>query len=318
MTAPFAPKQPIRGAAITRIGQKMDVLATPDMIISPALVRFFDSNPEPTFPQELVEEVMAVFWAARPVRSARFSPSSLGDCARRQTFAYLDVPQALRPGTLSKIFFDGHMAHAKWQLILKHLGLAKEFEYFLKHPKLPIGGSMDVLGEDDKGLFVVDIKTTTMAPTLYEIGYAGALKYWDDYFAWEAEPNLHPVPEKPKGIVKTFVKYWRQLHGYMALAQINGMDLRRACLLMDLTGDERWREIVIPYDQRLIFLVIGEWTRLTAGVRARALPQVLDDCQTHPNPDCPYRLVCHKLRSFDNAVAAGQPIQIQIPIPPSP
>lgn len=305
----------VGGAAINRLGRKMAAANQPDLILTHRIVEFFDRNPEPLFPRELVEEVMHVFWEKRPERDGRFSPSSLGLCHRRQACGYIGVPQALHSGFLAKTFLDGHMAHAKWQLLLKHLGLVEQYEFTLAHPYLPVSGAMDVLGKDDQGYFGVDIKTTSWPLSMAEGGVAACLAWWDAYFA-----GSNPPP--PSGMGKTFVKYWRQVHGYMLLAQMQGYDVKRFSLLMDLKGQEVWREIPVPYDQRIADEVGDEWLQLDGHVQAEQLPQVLPECMVTPDMDCPHRHRCLGLRTWQDAVDASlnssRLVRLRIPRPVKP
>ena len=92
-------------------------------------------------------------------RSGRFSPSSMGECARRIVFGYAGAPQ-LPPDVDNQEMMDhGTISHLKWQIEGLTMGYMQEAEVWVHDPDLMVGGSLDGVLHDGS---VFEEKTSSM------------------------------------------------------------------------------------------------------------------------------------------------------------
>jgi hypothetical protein len=255
-----------------------------DHLVTPKLTKWLIANGGPDsldFTSGIMKDVMWPMLAERGAgrRQDAFHPSSLHQCLRKQVFDYLGVPGSQNIGAeLRMIFLDGQWRHLRWQAMGLEAGIFNAVEVPISHEPLRLSGSADALGDD----FLFELKGI--------------------YSIWQAKKN-HGLP-KPEHI--------SQIHVYFYMLELTGSDIKKAALVYEDKQSQRWEELVINRDERIIAQVAGIVDYLNSCIDSKELPLVQKECASGKGAafkGCPYSNVCLATRTYEQAVtlATGVP-----------
>jgi len=131
-----------------------------ELILIQDLHRFLGSpDADAPLPQEIADRVSELLVTPQRDRRLSFSPSQLHTCERRQVFQYAGVEKMeTLQSELMNLFRDGTWRHLRLQATLLHAGLINEVETSIGKPDRRLTGSIDGIGEDDNGAWLLEIK----------------------------------------------------------------------------------------------------------------------------------------------------------------
>jgi hypothetical protein len=201
-------------------------------------------------------------------RSGRFSPSSMGECARRIVFGYAGAPQ-LPPDIDNQEMMDhGTAAHLKWQIEGLTMGYMTDAEVWVHDEDLLSGGSMDALLHDD---------------SIFELKTAGNFIY-NRIVLQERAPKWENL---------------MQVHNYFLLT---GADW--ASVVYEDRSGGQFHEFRIKRDAKIEAEVLRRLRSYKSYVEEDELPPVLDMCEQRIGTQykrCPYRKICPTVHSVTAA-----------------
>lgn len=229
--------------------------------VTPRIEKFLATNPEGVvwddagfaLFREIVERSQGNDVASR---ANRFGASSRGQCLRRQTFAFLGMPQLrLMTPELANLFNDGKWRHLRWQMMLVQSGAATHAEWPAVMPRYRVKVSIDALNTDEQFLF--ELKGDRQMSRL--LG--------------EGVPEVHNL----------------QMHTMMLAT---GWD--DFVYVMEDKSTQEWREFIIRKDDGIMARVRQELEVLNEHVERRVLPDILPACAAKEGPykSCPFAVQC--------------------------
>lgn len=207
----------------------------------------------------LVHMIKVMLQQYKHPRKHRFSPSSMGECARRLVFGWAGMPQIPSDPELDEMAGHGNTAHLRWQVEGLTLGYMKEAEVWVEDKDLMSGGSMDGRLVDDS---IFELKTK--APGVYNRVVID---------------NRIPIYEN-----------LLQVHNYFLLS---GADW--ASVVYEDRAYGNFHEFRIARDSKLEREVIRRLNSYRRYVEDDLLPPVLADCELRMGKvykQCPYRKDC--------------------------
>lgn len=92
-------------------------------------------------------------------RKGRFSPSSMGECARKIIFSYAGAPERQSDVDNQEMMDHGSFGHLKWQIEGLTMGYMNEAEVWVYDKDLMCGGSMDAVLHDES---IFELKTAAL------------------------------------------------------------------------------------------------------------------------------------------------------------
>jgi len=201
-------------------------------------------------------------------RPGRFSPSSMGECARRLVLGYAGAPQ-LPPDIDNQEMMDhGTSGHLKWQIEGLTLGYMTDAEVWVHDPELLSGGSIDA---------------TLVDGSIFELKTAGLYVY-----------NKIVLNERwPK---------WEnllQVHNYFLLT---GADW--ASIVYEDRSGGQFHEFRVERDAKIEAEVLRRLKSYKGYVEADELPPMLDMCEQRIGATyrrCPYRKNCPTVHTVSAA-----------------
>ena len=233
--------------------------------LTPTLVSYFMSNPEPFYPTDIAEMIADQLTTPGRVRTGSLAASSLPlHCYRAGVFQWIGADQnasrdELRDAILNNLFLDGHWRHLRLQATLLVTDLIDTIEHPLHHKELNIRGTADGIS--------------------FEHGYGVEIKGAHD-FSFQMLGNM----KKPLDS-----HYW-QTQAYLMLT---GFD--RWYVLYENKNTSDFKEFVVEPDQ-FMFDEIRQYARTVNTVleHSRELPPMLPGCTQHDDTfkRCQYSTLC--------------------------
>lgn len=202
--------------------------------------------------------------------------SNRGTCERAQVFTYIGLPERQRyMPELQNIFNDGTWRHIRWQLMGLMAGVFTHVEVSAQ------GGKLYTAGNDP-------VPYDTSAADSMRLGLRADAVNFDEGFGVEIKGtgNLDWVIKN--GISP---QHLLQCHSYFYTFP----ELSRWVYVAEDKRSQKWREIVIERDPRIVREVANELADLNAYVDKKVLPPMLMPCKakTGENYDqCPYNRIC--------------------------
>ena len=203
-------------------------------------------------------------------RAGRFSPSSMGECARRLVFGYAGAPQ-LPPDIDNQEMMDhGTAAHLKWQIEGLTMGYMTDAEVWVEDKDLLVGGSMDAELYDG---------------SIFELKTAGPWVY----------NKIVLDQRQPK---------WENLMQANTYFMLSGADW--ASVVYEDRGSGQFHEFRVERDPKIEKEIVRRLRSYKSYVESDELPPQLADCEVRMGTvfrRCPYRKICHKVDSVSSAAA---------------
>ena len=207
-------------------------------------------------------------------RKGRFSPSSMGGCARAIVFGYAGAPQEVSDPELDEMASHGTFGHLRWQVEGLTMGYMTAAEVWVEDKDLLIGGSMD--GElHDSSIF--ELKTKAPGP----------------YTRITADAQDPPFPVQ------------MQVHTYFLLS---GADW--ASVVYENRAYGSFYEFRVARDAKIEREVIRRLNAYRRHVEDNVLPPMLGDCEYKIGTTyhgCPYRKICPTMSKVSEAEALHRP-----------
>jgi hypothetical protein len=192
-------------------------------------------------------------------RPGRFSPSAMGECARRVVFGFAGAP-GKQPNIDNQEMMDhGSWTHLKWQAEGLTLGYITAAEVWVHNEDLLSGGSMD---------------GTLIDGSIFELKSA----------AWSIYNRIVNIDLWPK---------WEnllQVHNYMLLN-----DAVVASVVYENRSSGAFHEFRIPRDSKVEAEVVRRLGSYQRYVEDDVLPDILDLCKQRKGDvykRCPFRDIC--------------------------
>lgn len=131
-----------------------------DLIVTPRFHSFLTSDEaQQPLPDEHADIIRDLLTTPPRDRRLSFSPSSLHRCERRQVFAFAGFPQQRQLNSdLMNLFADGTWRHLRLQATMLHAGILDEVEKPIDVPKYRLKGSIDGIGTDEHGKWILEAK----------------------------------------------------------------------------------------------------------------------------------------------------------------
>ena len=206
-------------------------------------------------------------------RSGRFSPSSMGECARRLVFGYAGAPQ-LPPDIDNQEMMDhGTAAHLKWQIEGLTMGYMEDVEVWVDDPDLLVGGSMDAELHDG---------------SIFELKTAGPFVY-------------------NKIVLDQRAPKWENLMQLNTYFMLSGATWGSA--VYEDRGSGQFHEFRVEADGKIEREVLRRLRSYKSYVEADELPPLLPDCEVRVGSvyrRCPFRKICHQVGSVSAAAELKQ------------
>lgn len=226
-------------------------------------------------PKAMAFAIRALLGDYKHERAGRFSPSSMGECARRLVFGYAGAPQ-LPPDIDNQEMMDhGTAAHLKWQIEGLTMGYMTEAEVWVDDPDLLVGGSMDAKLHDD---------------SVFELKTAGGFVY-------------------NKIVLDQRAPKWENLMQANTYFMLDGADW--GSVVYEDRSSGQFHEFRVTRDSKIEKEIIRRLRSYKSYVEADELPPVLPDCEVRVGTvyrRCPFRKICLKTHSVTAAseLATGE------------
>lgn len=194
-------------------------------------------------------------------RTLRFSPSSMGECARRNVFGYAGAPQIPPDIDNQEMMDHGSWGHLKWQAEGLTVGYMTAGEVWVFNEDLRSGGSMDATLVDGSG---------------FELKTAGGFVY----------TKIVQVERQPK------IENRMQVSNYQLLSDIDWFSI-----VYEDRSSGSFHEYRVPRDSRVEREVIRRLRSYSSYVDADELPPMLDLCEQKKGvvyKRCGFRKICPK------------------------
>jgi hypothetical protein len=190
-------------------------------------------------------------------RVGRFSPSSIGGCARRLVFGFIGAPEEGSNMDSEDLMAHGKWGHLRWQAEGLTLGWMRAGEVWTSDLKRRMGGSIDGMLEDDS---LLELKTAIMSKYT-RVTIDG--------------PELEHL--------------WQ----FQAYAEMEGVSV--ASVVYEDRGTGQFHEFRIEPDEKIGKQLYRKLEMLNNHVEDGTLPDMLPDCETRTGKiyrNCPYRKYC--------------------------
>lgn len=238
-----------------------------DLVVTQPHAKWLETpEEEQLYSEEAIQFALDV-WRRRfkHPRAGRFSPSAMGECARRVVLGYAGAGPQVPPDIDNQEMMDhGSWTHLKWQMEGITLGYMTAGEVWVHSEELRTGGSMDATLHDGSGF---ELKST----------------------GWNVYNRIVTVERWPK---------------YENLLQDATYKLIRDFDWTSVVYEDRssgqFHEFRIPRDAKLEAEVIRRLRSYGAYVDEDELPPMLDQCEMRMGTvfrRCPFRKICHKATS---------------------
>lgn len=256
-----------------------------DLVVTGPHYEWQERREDEQIPNEaaLAHVVRTLLGQYKKARKGRFSPSSMGECARRIVFGYAGAPQEPANPELDEMAAHGTFGHLRWQVEGITLGYMKDAEVWAEDKDLLVGGSMDGILYDDS---LFELKTK--APGAYSrVVTDAAAPTWANKL---------------------------QVHTYFLLS---GMDW--ASVVYENRAYGSFFEFRIARDAKVEKEVIRRLNAYRRHVEDDVLPPQLGDCEIKMGgvfQSCPYRKICHTVSTVSQAEAlhvAGTDVDVDVP-----
>jgi hypothetical protein len=192
-------------------------------------------------------------------RVGRFSPSSMGECARRNVFSYAGAPEIPPDIDNQEMMDHGSWGHLKWQAEGLTVGYMTAGEVWMHDPELRTGGSMDAKLADGSG---------------FELKTAGGFVY----------TKVVQVDRQPK------IENKMQVSNYQLLGDIDWFSI-----VYEDRSSGSFHEYRQPRDARIEREVIRRLKSYGGYVDEDELPPMLDLCEQRKGVTykrCGFRKIC--------------------------
>lgn len=235
-------------------------------IITPRLNMFLMQNPNLVVDDWIADLIRKEITKQPRDRSASFSSSASGVCARRQIYQYLDISSGgVNDPQLQSIFYDGTWRHLRWQAVLLQAGILSDIEYPLRWDEMRSRGSMDGVG---------------VVPDDHPNEKWRGMEYGFELKGMNSNGYKYSTGGSPKE------DHLNQVHRYFL---VGGFDL--FVIIYENKDTQEWTEWVIEPDQNRLDAQEKELRELNEFVDQKAMPPMLEGCSKRTGKEwkyCPY------------------------------
>lgn len=236
---------------------------TSDKPITSAYGLYLEANPDTNYDPWVIERIAAELAKPSRDRSQTWSASSLGSCLRKQLFSRLagGGNRNLSAETVA-IYRDGTWRHLRLQADMLQAGIINDIEVYFEDSQTELAGTMDAMADT----FGVEFKGEQPA------GFG--------YIRHEGGRERHK---------------W-QVNSYLLLMMLAGSEIDRISLFYEDKASQKWLELVITRDPRMMAELEKRLGTLNRAWRNQELPDRLPDFPSgYECKGCPFKLDCMRL-----------------------
>lgn len=241
-----------------------------DTIVSMPYREWLLTKSDEGLPQWVVDRIMAQMVQRPRIRVGSFSPSSSGQCLRRQELSFLGVPVPFGAGPdarLMNIFNDGKWRHLRWQANLLAAGILTDIEWAVPWIRMRALGNVD-----GRGYVREDHPRMSWRGKEFGFELKGANPFMYNKQTRRDEPDE---------------KHLRQVHRYFLQG---GFELY--VILYEEKGTNEWKEWVVEPDPVILEEAREELIQLNASIDSGRLHPMLPSCKIRMGDqwtrECPY------------------------------